>query len=72
MDWQPIDTAPFGQGLQLSVIEGGEVHSLACPCRRTNNGWLHGLTDNIVSVHPTHWRYWEEILGSKTPNEAHD
>jgi hypothetical protein len=70
MDWQPIDTAPFGPSLQLSVIEDGEVHALVFPCRRTNSGWLHGLTDNIVPIHPTHWRHWEEIVWSKPPNEA--
>jgi hypothetical protein len=58
IDWQPIDTAPFGEDLHLSVIENGEVHSLVFPCRRTKNGWLHSLTSNDVPVHPTHWRHW--------------
>jgi len=62
MDWQPFDTAPFNQDLQLSVIEDGQVHSLAFPCRRTENGWLGGLTKKIIPIHPTHWRYWDEIL----------
>lgn len=60
MDWQPISTAPFGRDLQLSVIERGEVHSLAFPCSRTENGWLHGNTNKLVPINPTHWRYWAE------------
>jgi hypothetical protein len=62
MDWQPFDTAPFGEDLQLGVIEDGEVHSLAFPCRRTENGWSSGRTDETVPIHPTHWRHWDEIL----------
>jgi hypothetical protein len=61
MDWQPIDSAPFGQDLQLGVIEGGEAHSLVFPCRRTNDGWLNGRTNRPVPVRPTHWRPWVEI-----------
>jgi hypothetical protein len=61
MDWQPIETAPFDEDLQLSVIEGEEVHSLAFPCRRTRNGWVHAQNKNIVAVHPTHWRRWKAI-----------
>ena len=61
MDWQPIDSAPFGQDLQLGVIEGGEVHSLVFPCRRTKDGWLNGRTSKPVPVRPTHWRPWVEI-----------
>ena len=59
VDWQSIDTAPFGQDLQLSVIENGEVHALIFPCRRTEGGWLRGLTKQIVSIRPTHWRQWQ-------------
>jgi hypothetical protein len=62
MDWQPIDSAPFGEDLQLSVIEGEEFHFLVFPCRRTKDGWLHGLTGTLVPVRPTHWRFFD--LGS--------
>lgn len=58
MDWQPINSALFGQELQISVIENGEVHSLVFPCRRAINGWLHGRTGEPVQVRPTHWRPW--------------
>ena len=59
MEWQPIDTAPFGEDLQLSVIENGEVHALVFPCRRTAGGWLRGLTRQLISIRPTHWRHWQ-------------
>jgi hypothetical protein len=62
VDWQSIDTAPFGQDLQLSVIEDGEVHALVFPCRRTDGGWLRDLTKQMVSVRPTHWRAWQSAL----------
>jgi hypothetical protein len=64
MDWKPIDTAPFGQDLQLSVIENGEVHALVFPCRRSTAGWSHGHTHAPVPVRPTHWRLWTETPGS--------
>ena len=60
MNWQPIDTAPFGEDLQLSVIEDGEVHPLVFPCRRIDRGWLHGRTDKPVPIRPSHWRPWGE------------
>ena len=59
VDWQPIDSAPFGEDLQLSVIEDEEVHFLVFPCRRTKDGWLHGLTKKLVPIRPTHWRFFD-------------
>ena len=59
-DWHPISTAPFDRDLQLSVHEGGEVYSLVFPCRRTEGGWVHGLTGKLVFADPTHWREWPE------------
>jgi hypothetical protein len=61
-DWQPIATAPFGEDLELSVIENGEVHSLAFPCRRSEDGWSERQTNRIVGVYPSHWRYWRKNL----------
>jgi hypothetical protein len=58
MGWQLIEKAPFGQDLQLSVIEDGQIHALAFPCRRSASGWLNGLTQRPVAVRPTHWRFW--------------
>ena len=59
MGWQPIETAPYGRELHLSVIEHSEVHALAFPCWRLDNGWLNCLTNRRTSVDPTHWRNWE-------------
>jgi hypothetical protein len=58
MDWQPIDSAPFGQDLRLGVIEGSEVHSLVFPCRRTKDGMVErpdqqtrsGPADSLAAV----------------------
>ena len=57
-NWQPIHSAPFGQDLQLSVIEG-EVHSLAFPCRQTAGGWMN-RSGKKVDINPSHWRDWRE------------
>lgn len=59
-DWQPIATAPHDGDLQLSVIENGEVYALTFPCRRTQDGWVHGKTGKLVVVEPTHWRLWPD------------
>jgi hypothetical protein len=56
--WLVISTAPFDRDLQLSVIENGEVYSLAFPCRKTQFGWVDALTKRPVLVDPTHWREW--------------
>jgi hypothetical protein len=57
-DWRPISSAPLGCNLELSVIENGEVHALAFPCRGTLNGWVNAATGAVVFVEPTHWREW--------------
>jgi len=59
-EWQPIATAPFDRELELSVIESGEVHALAFPCRRTAGGWTHATTGKPVLVDPSHWREWSQ------------
>ena len=58
-DWRPISSAPFGSGLELSVIERGEVHALLFPCQRTSHGWINAASKSMVQVAPTHWRPWE-------------
>ncbi|MDR3409033.1 MAG: hypothetical protein P4L68_11095 [Methylovirgula sp.] len=65
MDWEPIDTAPFAQDLEICVIERGEVHALIFPCRRVDGGWSNADTREHIFVHPTHWRYWFEANGTK-------
>ncbi len=57
-NWQPIASAPFGTDLELSVIEGREVHALLFPCRRSLRGWINAATQTAVQVAPTHWRPW--------------
>lgn len=59
--WEPILTAPCHRDLQLSVIDGGEVHALAFPCRKENGGWVDALTGRGVLVDPTHWREWTAV-----------
>ena len=57
-DWQPISSAPTGQDLRLSVIEGSEVHSLVFPCRLVGNSWASAINGAIVDVNPSHWQPW--------------
>jgi hypothetical protein len=57
-DWQSISSAPFGEDLELSVIERGDVHALMFPCQRSSSGWINTKTKLAVQVAPTHWRRW--------------
>jgi hypothetical protein len=59
-DWQPVTTAPAGPDLELSVIEAGEVHSLAFPCRKEGKKWIDAATGAWVAIRPTHWRQWNK------------
>lgn len=65
MDWQPIDTAPFGRDVYLSVIEGDKIYPLVFLCRRTESGWLHALTGKPVRINPTHWCLGEALMESR-------
>jgi hypothetical protein len=56
--WRPISSAPLEQDIELSVIEGNEVHALVFPCRRTARGWFNASVKSAVLVRPTHWRPW--------------
>jgi hypothetical protein len=58
--WQPIASAPYGSHLELSVIEGDEIHVLTFACRRGLYGWVDAATQRRVDVRPTHWRPWKE------------
>ena len=57
--WQPIQTAPFDQDLELAVVEGSEAHRLAVRTRRTAHGWISAATGRQIDVNPTHWRHWQ-------------
>jgi hypothetical protein len=56
--WERITTAPFNRDLELAVIEGDHVHQLVFACRRTPAGWIKAMTEERVTVSPTHWRPW--------------
>jgi hypothetical protein len=57
-DWQPVASAPFDRGIQVSVIVKSEVHALVVPRRRTQSGWLRASTREQLFIDPTHWREW--------------
>jgi hypothetical protein len=63
-DWHPVSIAPFNRDLQLGVIEQGEVHSLAFPCRRTEHGWMDTATRKRIFIDFTHWREWAKCTSS--------
>ena len=58
--WEPVATAPNGRDLELSVIEAGEVHSLAFPCRKEGKEWVDSATGARVAIDPTHWHGWNK------------
>ena len=58
--WLPISSAPADHELELSVIDGNEVHALVFPCSKRNGGWIDASTKKPVDVKPTHWRLWTE------------
>lgn len=60
MEWQPVETAPYGADLELAVIDAKGIHMLVFPCRRIPAGWLKSATNQWIAVHPTHWRSWNE------------
>jgi hypothetical protein len=61
IDWQPIDSAPFGHDLELAVIDSDGPHALAFACRRAAGGWMGVQTKRQIDVRPTHWRQWIEM-----------
>jgi hypothetical protein len=56
--WQPVSTAPYDRDLELAVIDKGEHHALAFPCRQIPGGWANSETKKRIDVRPTHWRVW--------------
>ena len=56
--WLPISSAPFDRELELAVLEHGNAHAVAFPCRRILNGWINAATKKPIDVFPTHWREW--------------
>jgi hypothetical protein len=60
MEWQPITSAPFDRNLELAVIGYDGPHVLVFPCRRVLGGWVDAETKKILTLHPTHWREWQD------------
>lgn len=60
--WNPVATAPFGQDLQLAVIDQDGVHALVFPCQRERTGWRNVVTGAPVDIRPTHWRVWDSEI----------
>ena len=58
--WQDISGAPFGQDLELAVIDYDGPHALVFPCRRVLSGWIDAETLKRIDVRPTHWRPWRQ------------
>jgi hypothetical protein len=58
--WEDISTAPFGQNLELAVIDHDGPHALVFPCLRVLGGWTHAETGRKIDVRPTHWRPWRQ------------
>lgn len=56
--WKPVAEAPFGQDLQLAVINTDGTHALVFPCCRKLYGWAKAETNEEVDILPTHWRPW--------------
>lgn len=63
--WNPVASAPFGQDLQLAVIDQDGVHALVFACQRERGGgWRNVVTGAPVDIRPTHWRLWDfELVG---------
>lgn len=61
--WQTIDSAPQDRDLELAVIDKGDIHALAFPCRRLRDGWINAITHARIEVRPTHWREWSAERG---------
>ena len=57
--WQPIHTAPYDEDIELAVIDDEGPHALIFACRRLRTGWGKAGTQQMVAVHPTHWRKWQ-------------
>jgi hypothetical protein len=57
--WQPIDTAPAGVEVELSIYDNGEYHALSFPCERGDLGWRDVRAHRPMPLKPTHWRLWD-------------
>jgi hypothetical protein len=57
MEWKPITTAPPDRDVEIAIIDGNDMHAVACPCRLTERGWVAARSKKrFYWVRPTHWR----------------
>jgi hypothetical protein len=67
MEWNLIDTAPFGRDLELALIDSEGAHSLSFPCRRIEGGWIEAETKKRLYIRPSHWRDWSPRIPLTLP-----
>jgi hypothetical protein len=58
--WLPVAIAPSDADLEVCVMDGGSVHALIFPVRKSGIDWVDAVTKKRVDVLPTHWRKWDE------------
>ncbi len=58
MDWQRAAVAPFDRILELAIIGGAGIDTIAFPCRRVLKGWISAESGRPLELQPTHWREW--------------
>ena len=57
--WRLLLEAPFEQDIELAVIDDEGVHALVFPCQRLSDGWIDAISREMLDIHPTHWRPWQ-------------
>jgi hypothetical protein len=66
MEWKPINTVPLERDVEIGATDGAGMHTVACPCRLTERGWIAAESKRrLYWVRPTHWR----DLSRNEPNE---
>ncbi len=55
-DWMPIESAPFGREIEVSVLDRDGYHAFVFPVRRTADGWVAAGVKGFIWIDPTHWR----------------
>jgi hypothetical protein len=53
--WNPIESAPFDDSLEVTDGRGGP-YTLRWPCRRTATGWINSTKGTPLTVTPVRWR----------------
>ena len=58
--WLPVSLTPPNVDLEVSFLDGCELHALIFPVRKNRTEWVDASTNKRVDVAPTHWRVWSE------------